>query len=494
MKLLMAYLLRYIPAYVKVKQLIDEGVIGTVVSAFYSIRVPLGFIKDTPDAANPGWYADPAKGGKGGFMDHGVHFTDFFRWIFESEAQSVSAKIANLTYKDIPVDDYGIAIVTLRSGAICTVESTWHAADWYNPDRCTLTGTDGEIELHYQKSPQVEVSGNRAPYIGRVGFDWKGEERYDICYRAILEDFVDCIRKNRDPVPGALDGKRALEIILAGYQSDTLRLYGRPAASGLKVRAGKRGSMQKQVGIGIIGAGRIAHVHAEAYKTVTGGRLVAVAESDPARLASFSGVYGLTPYAGYRDLLEDPMVDAVVIAAPNWLHTEMALQAAAHGKHIFCQKPLALTVGETDAIVANTKRAGVILQVGFMLRFTPPMQEVKKLISSGGLGDLIALRAAVFGWEPSADWFYDKSKGGGVILDTMIHFADLLIWLVGPCEACTPWEEHTCWKAPGAMGVRTTQASSSCTPTERPARSSSAGQRATGTFSTRSTGAREAYP
>lgn len=223
MKLLMAYLLRYIPAYVKVKQLIDEGVIGTVVSAFYSIRVPLGFIKDTPDAANPGWYADPAKGGKGGFMDHGVHFTDFFRWIFESEAQSVSAKIANLTYKDIPVDDYGIAIVTLRSGAICTVESTWHAADWYNPDRCTLTGTDGEIELHYQKSPQVEVSGNRAPYIGRVGFDWKGEERYDICYRAILEDFVDCIRKNRDPVPGALDGKRALEIILAGYQSDTLR-------------------------------------------------------------------------------------------------------------------------------------------------------------------------------------------------------------------------------------------------------------------------------
>ena len=70
-----------------------------------------------------------------------------------------------------------------------------------------------------------------------------------------------------------------------------------------------------------------------------------------------------------------------------------------------------------------------------MLRFTPPMQEVKKLISSGGLGDLIALRAAVFGWEPSADWFYDKSKGGGVILDTMIHFADLLIWLVGPVRS-----------------------------------------------------------
>ncbi len=222
-KLLMAYLLRYIPAYRRVKELIGEGVIGSPVSAFYSIRVPLSFIRDSPDAAVPGWYADPAKGGRGGFMDHGVHFTDFFRWMFESEGRTVTAKVANLTHKDIPVDDYGIAVVTMQSGAICTVESTWHAADWYNPDRCTLTGTEGEIELHYQKSPQMEVSGNRAPYVGRVGFDWKGEERYEVCYKTILEDFVDCIRNDRVPVPGALDGKRALEIVLAGYRSDQMR-------------------------------------------------------------------------------------------------------------------------------------------------------------------------------------------------------------------------------------------------------------------------------
>ncbi len=219
-KLLMAYLLRYIPAYKRVKDLVTEGVIGTPVSAVYSIRVPLGFIRDTPEATSPGWYADPTKGGRGGFMDHGVHFTDFFRWIFESEARSVSAKIANLTNKDIPVDDYGIAIITMESGAVCTVESTWHAADWYDPDRCTLTGTEGEIELHYQKSPQIEVSGNRAPYIGRVGFDWKGEDRYQVCYRAIIEDFLDCIRNDRTPVPGAQDGQRALEMVLAAYESD----------------------------------------------------------------------------------------------------------------------------------------------------------------------------------------------------------------------------------------------------------------------------------
>jgi myo-inositol 2-dehydrogenase/D-chiro-inositol 1-dehydrogenase len=187
----------------------------------------------------------------------------------------------------------------------------------------------------------------------------------------------------------------------------------------------------KQLGIGIIGAGRIARVHAEAYKAVAGGKLIAVAESEPLRLEAFSREYHIEPYRSYQDLLRHPGVDAVVIATPNWLHTEMALAAAAAGKHVFCQKPLALTVEETDAIIAATKKAGVLLQVGFMLRFTPPMQEVKTLVAGGGLGDIIALRAAVFGWEPSADWFYDKSKGGGVILDTMIHFADLLIWLVG---------------------------------------------------------------
>jgi len=190
--------------------------------------------------------------------------------------------------------------------------------------------------------------------------------------------------------------------------------------------------MDNEIGIGIIGAGRIARVHAEAYRSVTGGRLTAVAESDPARLKNFSSEYGLRPYARYQDLLEDPGVKAVVIATPNWLHAEMAILSAEKGKHVFCQKPLALSVPDTEAISAAARKAGVILQVGFMLRFTPPMQEVKRLISSGGLGEVIALRAAVFGWEPSADWFYDKSKGGGVILDTMIHFADLLNWLVGP--------------------------------------------------------------
>ncbi len=192
--------------------------------------------------------------------------------------------------------------------------------------------------------------------------------------------------------------------------------------------------MNKEIRVGLIGAGRIARVHAEAYRSVSGGKLVAVADVVKPTLEKFSQDYGLEPYQDYQEMLAQADLDAVLIATPNWLHAEMAIGAADAGKHIFCQKPIALTVEEANAMIAAANKVGVILQVGFMLRFTPPMPHVKEVIDSGALGDIIGMRAAIFGWEPSDDWFYVKEKGGGVILDTMIHFADLIYWLVGPVE------------------------------------------------------------
>jgi predicted dehydrogenase len=222
-KLMMAHLLRLLPAYRKAKELLDQGVIGEPVSAIYSIRVPAAFIREAPDVTTQGWYVDPQKGGAGGFLDHAVHFTDFFRWFFATDGKNVMGRIASLTYKDLPVEDYGIAIITMQNGAICTVESTWHAAEWFgpmaSPDRCTVTGTQGEIELHYQTSPQISVAGNRPPYEGRVYFDWKGEERYEICYRNLVQEFAQCILEDKPVLTDARDGLRALEMALAAYRS-----------------------------------------------------------------------------------------------------------------------------------------------------------------------------------------------------------------------------------------------------------------------------------
>src|SRR5207245_1815271 len=137
--------------------------------------------------------------------------------------------------------------------------------------------------------------------------------------------------------------------------------------------------------------------------------------------------FGLEVVADYGEMLAREDIDAVLIATPNWLHAEMTREALAAGKHVFCQKPMALTIDEADRVVEAAKASAGVLQFGFMLRFTPPFPEIKRMIESGAIGEVIATRAAVFGWEPSADWFYDKAMGGGVILDTMIRFADL-VW------------------------------------------------------------------
>jgi predicted dehydrogenase len=222
-KVMLAYLLRFLPAYRQIKEAVDEGAVGDLVSGFYSIRFPVGAITDAPGVSEQGWYTDPVRGGGGGFLDHGVHFTDFFRWFFGSEAATVTAHMGSLTYKDLGVEDYGIATYTLENGAIVTVESTWHAPDYFgplsSPDHASLSGTRGEIELHYQKSPQTELQGTVEPWLGRRYFDFTGDDRYEACYRNLLIAFEQAIRLDQEPVPNADDGRAALAMILGAYES-----------------------------------------------------------------------------------------------------------------------------------------------------------------------------------------------------------------------------------------------------------------------------------
>jgi myo-inositol 2-dehydrogenase/D-chiro-inositol 1-dehydrogenase len=189
------------------------------------------------------------------------------------------------------------------------------------------------------------------------------------------------------------------------------------------------------VRVGVIGSGRIARTHAAAYKTVARGRLVACTDAVPAAAEAFAKENDLTVFDSVEAMLASPRIDAVIIATPNGLHAEQTIAALQAGKHVFCQKPIAMTMEEADAVVAEAaKHPKQILQYGFMLRFTPPLADLKARLANGTLGNPIISRSAIFGWEPSAKWFYDPKQGGGVILDTMVHFADLLIWLFGPVE------------------------------------------------------------
>ncbi|MEJ0011063.1 MAG: Gfo/Idh/MocA family oxidoreductase [Bauldia sp.] len=193
--------------------------------------------------------------------------------------------------------------------------------------------------------------------------------------------------------------------------------------------------MSDGVRVGVIGSGRIARTHASAYKTVARGRLTACTDAVPAAARAFATENDLKVFDSPEALLASPDIDAVIIATPNGLHAEQTVAALRAGKHVFCQKPIAMTLAEADTVVAEAKRhPKSVLQYGFMLRFTPPLADVKARIAAGSLGKPIVSRSAIFGWEPSAKWFYDPKQGGGVILDTMVHFADLLVWLFGPVD------------------------------------------------------------
>src|SRR4051812_28260692 len=133
--------------------------------------------------------------------------------------------------------------------------------------------------------------------------------------------------------------------------------------------------------IGLIGAGRIGRKHAETIARLKTATLAAVADADEAAAATAAkealgdgdaGRAGeVAIVSDHRRLLADPAIDAVVIAAPSNLHAGLIVEAAAAGKQIFCEKPIALTVEEADRAVTAVRKAGVRLQIGFQRRFDP---------------------------------------------------------------------------------------------------------------------------
>ena len=134
----------------------------------------------------------------------------------------------------------------------------------------------------------------------------------------------------------------------------------------------------------------------------------------------------------WRDVLARDDVDAVDICAPNALHAELAVAAAAAGKHVLVEKPMATTVADADAMVAAAKSAGVVLMAAHNLRFAAPYAAAARAVADGLGGGGVGVRVAVGhggpeGWTRDAAWFRDPAvAGGGALLDLGIHVADLL--------------------------------------------------------------------
>ena len=174
-------------------------------------------------------------------------------------------------------------------------------------------------------------------------------------------------------------------------------------------------------------------IHARNYNGgVPGARLVALCDPSKESLQAAQEELGIDKvYANYADVMSDSQVDAVVIVTPTGLHCRLVKAAAAAGKHVFCEKPMATSAEECDEMIAACKKAGVKLQLGFMRRFDKGFRRAKEVVASGEIGDVTLIKSFTHGPSEPKEWMYDISKSSGPIGEVNSHDFDTLRWYAG---------------------------------------------------------------
>ena len=196
--------------------------------------------------------------------------------------------------------------------------------------------------------------------------------------------------------------------------------------------------MKKVINVCLIGAGRAGMIHGHDYAgSVPGAKLYAVC--DPVGDAAEKAADELDAevfYKDYREAIKDDKIDTVVIASPTKFHKEIAVAAAEAGKHIFCEKPMAMNEQECDEMIAAAEKNGVKLQIGFMRRFDESFREAKKLIESGEIGEVVSVRSHTRGPSKPKEWMYDISISNGPLGEVCSHDIDTVRWFTGSEISC----------------------------------------------------------
>lgn len=188
---------------------------------------------------------------------------------------------------------------------------------------------------------------------------------------------------------------------------------------------------EKKLGICLIGCGRAGMIHARNYKNkIENARMVACVDAVEAAAKAAAEEMGITKYyTDYHEILNDPEVDAVVVVAPTDLHKQIVIDCAAAGKHIFCEKPMAMTVEECDEMIEACDKAGVKLQIGFMRRFDASFREAKRLVESGAIGELVQIHSNTRGPSKPRPWMYDIKMSNGILAEVNSHDIDAVRWI-----------------------------------------------------------------
>lgn len=192
--------------------------------------------------------------------------------------------------------------------------------------------------------------------------------------------------------------------------------------------------------VGIVGGGFMGKMHAQVYAALPDAELVAVADRRSAVADALAAPHGANVYPDLDALLAAESVDVVDICLPTYLHAEHAIKALDAGRHVFCEKPMAMTVADADAMAEAARRNGRQLMIGHCIRFWPEYQYLKTVVDDGRLGALrsIALTRVsplpTWTWE---NWVQNEARSGGAALDLHIHDTDYILYLLGAPETLT---------------------------------------------------------
>ncbi len=187
--------------------------------------------------------------------------------------------------------------------------------------------------------------------------------------------------------------------------------------------------------IGIAGTGFMGSTHAAAWKE-TNANIAGFLAETPQEAHALANQYGVKTYTDYASMLKD--VDVVDICTPTHLHCDMVLEAAAAGKQIICEKPLALSIEEGQKMISACKNAGVNLFVAHVVRYFPEYALAKQIVDSGQIGKVGVIRLSRGSYRPKkavGNWFLDESKSGGILMDLMVHDLDYARWIAGDVES-----------------------------------------------------------
>lgn len=191
--------------------------------------------------------------------------------------------------------------------------------------------------------------------------------------------------------------------------------------------------MAGSIKICMIGAGRVGKLHSGTLKRyVPDGDVVALVDTTAEILNETGDEFGIDArFNSLEQALDQAEFDAVVITTPTFTHRDLTVLAAERGKHVYCEKPMALTLAECDEMIAVTERNGVILQLGFMRRFDPEFTHAAALIEEGAIGEVMMVKSLTHGPGLPPMWANDLSRSNGMLAEVNSHDLDCVRWLTG---------------------------------------------------------------